>query len=190
MIQDFTTLTVPGLVADAEAVARDAQTAFGKLSAEQLNWKPTPESWSVAQCLEHLLVANREMFPVITAAASGAHQATVWERMPVLPSLMGRFMVKAVSPAAKLKVKAPAKIRPSASTLDPQIVTRFVEHQSEVVAHLKRLAEVDAAQLVVTSPLSSAVIYSLLDAGRIIVAHQRRHLAQAERVMQSPGFPQ
>jgi hypothetical protein len=112
MRQDFTTLTIPQLLAETGAIARDAQTTFGELDAAQLNWKPAPESWSVAQCLDHLLTANRQMFPAMAAAASGAHQASFWESVPVIPGLLGRFMVKAVSPNARQKVKAPAKIRP------------------------------------------------------------------------------
>lgn len=190
MTHDFTTLTIPQLIAETDAIAREAQAQFSRLNAPQLNWKPAAESWSVAQCLDHLMTANREMFPVMTAAASGTHKASLWESMPIIPGLMGKFMVKAVSPQAKQKVKAPAKIRPSASTLDAQIVTQFVNHQREVAEHLKRLTAVQADRIVMTSPLAGFVTYSLLDAARLIVAHERRHLAQAQRVMQTAEFPQ
>jgi hypothetical protein len=33
------------------------------------------------------------------------------------------------------------------------------------------------------------VTYSALDGWRLIVAHDQRHLEQARRVTQSPGFP-
>jgi hypothetical protein len=33
------------------------------------------------------------------------------------------------------------------------------------------------------------IVYSLLDTIRLIVAHERRHLAQAQRVTTAPGFP-
>lgn len=190
MIQDFTVLTLPQLVAETEAIASDTQAALGQLNAAQLNWKPAPNSWSVAQCLDHLLTANQAMFRGMAAGASGTHQASLWERMPVLPGLMGKFMVKAVSPQAKQKVKAPAKIQPSTSELDARIVRRFVDQQREIAAHFERLKTVAADRIVMTSPLASVVTYSLLDAARLIVAHERRHLAQAERVTQTPGFPQ
>lgn len=189
MSEDFTTLTIPQLMAETDAIARDAQSQFGQLTAAQLNWKPAPESWSVAQCLDHLITANREMFPPMTAAASGTHKASLWESMPILPGLMGKLMVKSVSPQAKQKLKAPAKIKPSASTLDAQIVARFIDQQREVAEQLKRLTEVEADRIVMTSPLAGFVTYSLLDAARLIVAHERRHLAQAQRVTQTAGFP-
>jgi hypothetical protein len=68
-------------------------------------------------------------------------------------------------------------------------VARFVDHQRELAEQFKQLAAVDAERIVMTSPLLSVVTYSLLDAARLIVAHERRHLAQAARVTQAPGFP-
>ncbi|MBK8565848.1 MAG: DinB family protein [Saprospiraceae bacterium] len=29
---------------------------FGKLSLAELNWKPNPQTWSIAQNMEHLIV--------------------------------------------------------------------------------------------------------------------------------------
>jgi hypothetical protein len=31
---------------------------FENITQEQLNWKPAPESWSIGQCLDHLVVAD------------------------------------------------------------------------------------------------------------------------------------
>ena len=55
---DYHALPMPVLLADIHAIALDAEKLFGSLSAEQLNWKPAPDRWSVAQCLEHLINTN------------------------------------------------------------------------------------------------------------------------------------
>jgi hypothetical protein len=47
----------------------------------------------------------------------------------------------------------------------------------------------DLRGLKVTSPVSPVATYSLLDAYRILVAHERKHFEQARRVMQTEGFP-
>jgi hypothetical protein len=39
------------------------------------------------------------------------------------------------------------------------------------------------------SPFASVIAYSVLDACRIIVAHERRHFEQARSGTQTPGFP-
>ena len=69
------------------------------------------------------------------------------------------------------------------------IVARFVTHQQKVARHLEAAVNLQPERFVITSPVASFVTYSLLDACRIIVAHEQRHVAQARRVMASPGFP-
>lgn len=190
MPKDFTTLSLSEVLAEAEAVTPDVQAAFGQLNAEQLNWKPDAASWSVAQCLEHLIAANREMFVPIDEVLSERKRPTRWERMPLLPGLFGRLMVKAVSPAAAQKLKAPGKIQPTASAIDPQVVSRFVASQRELLERLTRLENFFVERIIITSPFLKLITYSLLDACRLTVAHERRHLAQAQRVTETAGFPQ
>jgi hypothetical protein len=43
------------ITADFDAVAHDVRRRFGALSVVQLNWRAAPDSWCVAQCLEHLI---------------------------------------------------------------------------------------------------------------------------------------
>ena len=57
---DYQKLTLPQVYDEAEAITGDAKALFGHLTREQLNWKPAANSWSVAQCLDHLITINRE----------------------------------------------------------------------------------------------------------------------------------
>ncbi len=189
MITDFTKLSLSETLAETEAIAADAQRAFSRLNAEQLNWKPGAESWSVAQCLDHLLNANQEMFGPMDEKMAGAKRPRFFERLPVLPGLSGKMMIKIVSPDFKQKLKAPRDARPSASAIDTEIVNRFLAQQRELASRINRLEQAGGARVVMTSPFAGFVAYSLLDACRLIVAHERRHLAQAMRVMETPGFP-
>jgi hypothetical protein len=109
--------------------------------------------------------------------------------MPFLPAFFGKIVIKAVSPDTPRKLKAPGLAQPSSSSIDPQIVERFVTQQRETLAKMKSLKDRGPAEIIITSPLLSVVVYSLLDAFRLIVAHERRHFAQAQRVMRSDRFP-
>jgi hypothetical protein len=189
MKMDYQNLTLPQIFDEAEAIAGDAKTLFGHLSPEQLNWKPAADSWSVAQCLDHLISANRGFHPSFTRILKGEYRKGFLHRMPFLPSFLGRMMIKVVSPDYNRKVKAPGPARPSTSSIEPQIVERFVTHQRETLAMMKSLEGRGPAEIIITSPLVSVVVYSLLDSFRLIVAHERRHFAQAQRVMQADRFP-
>ncbi len=183
-----TQLTLPQIFTEAEAIARDAQSTFGHLNAEQLNWKPSADQWSVAQCLDHLISANRALFFLaFDQTINGTKQTTFIERLPLLPGFFGWMVFKAM--ASKQKFKAPANIVPSASTLDPQIVSQFVAHQQEAIKKMKAIEKLNPDNVIITSPFARFVTYSLLDACGIIVVHERRHFAQAERVVATEGFP-
>jgi uncharacterized damage-inducible protein DinB len=186
---DYQTLTLTQIYDEAEAVAVDAKVLFGHLNSEQLNWKPAADSWSVAQCLDHLISINHDYHPVFDRILKGEYRKTFLHGMPFLPTIFGRLMVKTLSPDSQRKLKAPGAARPSSSSIDPQIVDRFIAHQRETLSKMRLLGNCDPAGIIITSPFASVVVYSLLDTFRLIVAHERRHFAQAQRVMETGGFP-
>ncbi len=46
-----------------------------------------------------------------------------------------------------------------------------------------------AARAIMTSPFISVVTYSVLDGCRLVLAHDRRHIEQARRMVGLPAFP-
>src|SRR2546430_5159254 len=80
---------ITNLLSQAPMIADEVKQSFGCLSPQQLNWKLHPEQWSVGQCLHHLVTANEAYFPTFEKILKGEKKATLWERMPFLPSLFG-----------------------------------------------------------------------------------------------------
>jgi len=186
---DYTTISLVDVRAELDAIAADAGAAFGRLDARQINWKADASRWSVAQCLEHLLTANRQMVEMADQALDATRGRTLWQRLPIWPGLLGRMLVRTQSPNATRRFKAPGKAQPAASALDTAIVGRFVDQQRELMAKLDASATRDLAGAVMASPFLGIVTYSVLDGWRLIAAHERRHVQQAKRVMATPGFP-
>jgi len=177
------------LVNEAGTIADDVRASFGKMSAEQLNWKPAAERWSVAQCLDHLLTSNQGYLPIIESVRSGKRKTRFLERLPVLPGLAGKLLIKSLDPASTRKLKAPKNFEPAQSNISPSIIDDFVAQQGKVIAGMKSTSHLDLEKIVITSPALSFVAYSLMDAYRVIVVHEQRHLQQAKRVVAEPGFP-
>jgi uncharacterized damage-inducible protein DinB len=171
-------------------LAHDAESRFGTLSAEQLNWKPAPGAWSVAQCFDHLITTQIHYFPVLERLANGPVPQSAWERYSPFSGFFGRFLIRALDPGNSRKTKTAAKSEPSASDLGDEVIDRFTEHQRELVDRLKALpTALDPKRVIITSPLSNIVTYSLDDCLTILVVHGRRHFVQAERVTTAAGFP-
>ena len=186
---NYTSLSAGEIEREFAAIARDTESVFGALDERQLNWRRDATSWSVAQCFDHLLTINRQMYQAMDAAMDGSHPRTVWQRLPLVPGLFGSMMIKSQMPQSKRKFTAPAKAVPSASAIDKQIIDRFVALQAEAGARVRAFDEREAARTIMVSPFVSFITYSVLDGCRLIAAHQRRHFEQARRVSQESGFP-
>ena len=185
---DYLKADLPSLISAAESTANEVKDTFGRLTPAQLNWKPSAERWSVAQCFDHLLTTNKGYLPEIDNVLVGKKRR-FWERVPVLPGLMGKFLIKAVDPASTRKVKAPKVFQPAQSDISGTVINDFVSQQATLVEKMKATAHLDLERIVITSPVAAVVTYSLMDAYRVIVVHNRRHFQQAKRVTEESGFP-
>lgn len=180
---------LPEVLDGLRNVVVEARREFGGLSAAQLNWKPGAEQWSVAQVFEHLVKTNESYFPMLDEIVRGERKTSALERYSPLTGFWGKFLVKALQPESVRKLKTSQKFQPSASDIDERVIERFAESQDKLVKMVEATAKLDLKSVVVTSPFNSLVTYNLLDAYRGIVAHARRHAAQARRVTQEQGFP-
>lgn len=185
---NYTQADLPSLIAEANSVAREAKSQFGHLTASQLNWKPGADRWSVAQCFDHLLTSNKDYFPIIDSVLAGK-KPTLLERMPVLPGLAGKMLIKSLDPASTRKLKAPKNFVPSQSDIATSVIDDFVSQQGQIVEKMEATKHLDLDRIIITSPALGAITYSLMDAYRIIVVHEQRHFQQAKRVTEESGFP-
>lgn len=152
------------------------------LSPAQWNYKPTPTSWSIAECAEHVALSEEFIFRMATGqilknAATPEKAAEVKGR---------EEMVLKVLPVRDQKAQAPEPLKPSGRWKTPQ----------EAVAAFKKLRDEHIVYLDQTQdPLrvhfqQSAV--GLLDAYQWIIymgAHTERHTNQILEVKASPGYP-
>ena len=186
---DYTTLTLADAGTALNDIARESQAVFGGLNTRQLNWRPDETRWGVAQCFEHLLTSNRLMLNMARAALDESQPRTIWQRLPVLPGFFGPLMVRSLTPTSTRKFKAPPASRPVFSEIPDDIVRRFADQQRETAAWMATLDDARATRTIMTSPFVRVITYSVLDACRLMVAHDRRHMEQARRVTTTPGFP-
>jgi len=186
---DYAALSLADVRAGLDEVARQTQSTFGGLNAGQLNWRPDATRWSVAQCFEHLLLANRLMFEAADGALNGTAPRTIWQRLPGLPGMFGRMLVRSQAPSNARRFTASPQAQPAASGVAADIIQRFVEQDRDAVARVHALDERIAARTIMTSPFIKVITYSVLDGWRLVFAHDLRHIEQARRVTHSPGFP-
>lgn len=178
------------IVVGAETNSTRAGELVNGLSEAQLNWKPAPEKWSIAQCLDHLTVASSKFDAYFTAAlARGRKKWPVTVPPAYRPSLMGGWLIKMVDPETGRKLSAPKIFRPAESSAIQDALESFLKQQERFLEFVQRTAGIDYNKTHLRSPVTPLIRYSLADAFIVTVVHGRRHLAQAQRVRETSGFP-
>ena len=172
-------------VSDLEQISGDVRAAFGELSFAQLNSKSCEKSWSVAQCLEHLITVNSLYFPIFEKLRRGNVPNTFLEKFSPLSGFFGRYLIKAMMPENPKKMKTSRNAYPSSSDIGADIVERFEKNNRELANHIGAISPDVDLKSIITSPLAGFVTYSLDDCLTMLVVHEQRHVLQAKRVMTS-----
>lgn len=178
---------VEGVTNELEGVSEDVKRSFGGLSPEQLNWRPAPDSWSVAQCLDHLIKSNEEFYPELDGIAEGTRKNTLWQTWSPLSGIAGSFLVATLKKDGN-KVKTNQKMTPP-SEIGADIIDRFMNHQAEFAAKIRSTSGTEWRKVVLTSPFVKIMTYRMDVGLQALVEHEKRHLRQAKRVMETEGFP-
>lgn len=169
------------LTSELQKISDDAQSKFGNLSLEQINWRPGAESWSVGQCFEHLIKTNELFYGELDKMADGTRKNSFWESWSPLTSFGGKILIKSLKSDAR-KFKAPSQAIVPPSEVEANVIEQFSKHQAEMIDKIKRTESVDWRKTVITSPFMKLMTYSFADGLQVVVEHEKRHFRQAERV--------
>ena len=176
------------IASELELISADAQTTFGNLSAAQINWKPSATGWSVGQCFEHLIKTNELFYDELEKIGNGTRKNSLLESYSPLSSFFGNLLINSLRKDSR-KFKAPTQKIVPPSEIDTNIVEIFAAHQSELIGKIKRTESADWRKIKVTSPFMKLITYKLSDGYQVVVEHEKRHVRQAGRVLQTEGFP-
>ena len=175
------------LVGELDAADERARNLAGQLSAEQLNWQPAPEAWSVGQCLEHLCNTNDVYLLPISKALEGKPKKAVEE---ITPGWFGRFFLQNfIEPGPKTKkAPAPKKIVPG-SRVELSVLQRFMDGNRAMRELIGRASDYDVNGIRFANPFIPLIRFTVGTGLQIVTRHQVRHLLQAERVRGTESFP-
>jgi len=178
------------VVDETERNSDEASKLVTGLSEAQLNWKPAPDRWSMAQCLYHLTVSTEKFGPYFTAAIARGRERYPVTAAPVYrPSWMGGWLIRQLLPEATRKVPAPKIFRPSQTEVLHDSLDYFLKQQAHFLDFVQQAEGLDYNKTRLRSPVTPLMRYSLADAFVLIAVHGQRHLGQARRVRETPGFP-
>ncbi len=190
MSEGFHNVNIRPLLEQLEEVIFESNETFGVLSQKQMVWKPLKSQWSIRECLDHIMTTNASYAPQFDRILSGSYHPTFWQKMPrAWHNFWGQKLVEHLGPEVRRKSKTPGIFKPSAGRLNQHIARDFISSLKLLSEKIASLDVVDHTAVIITSPASKIVTYSLYDTLEIIVGHTRRHVNQAKNLMGLPGFP-
>lgn len=152
------------------------------LTPEQLAHRPDPTKWSIAECLAHLNTIATLFFPLIDAAIQQGREAKVLGKGPFKPGPVGNLLKWIAEPPPKFRLRAPEKILPPSSITDPQkVVDEFRRVQDEWERRAREAEGLDLEKVKCRTPFGPLRL-RLAAPIPWMLAHERRHLLQAEKV--------
>lgn len=170
------------LIADLQnrtkRVIEDA-TALQKLTLADLNQKPTPESWSALECIEHLNRYGHFYIPEISkrlATAPSGNTDTTYTS-----SWLGNFLAESLLPGKGGKMKTFKVMNPINSQLSKESISEFLNQQKEILLLLETAKAVDMKRVKTSISISKIIKIRLGDTFRTVIYHNQRHLLQASR---------
>ena len=165
-----------------EDSSRLFETAFGKLTTGELNWKPNETAWSIGQIVDHLIRINESYYPVFDELKQG-RDSTPWiARIGFIPSFFGKFILASVEPSRTKKIKTFPVWTPSSGAVASDIVEQFTSHHLGFIRKLEAHEDLFGKGIVVSSPANRYVVYPLDTAIEILIQHEKRHYNQALEV--------
>ncbi len=153
------------------------------LPLETLQYKPDAETWSVLEGLEHLNLYGEFYLPEIKRQMDkSAHQtATALFKS----SWLGNYFALAMLPKEQLNtMKTFQDKNPNGSSLDKQVLAKFIAQQKETLTLLEQASRVNLTKTKTGITLTPWIRLRLGDTFRVVIYHNDRHIVQAKGVLE------
>lgn len=150
------------------------------LPAEFWGRRPTPGSWSPAECVAHLNLTSAAFAPLLHAGLEEARRLGAPPPARLSRDVLGWLVAQASGPSRRFKTTTAAPFVPTGDRPSGELVAEFERLQADHLACLRAADGLPIHRVKVPSPFEARLRYSLYSALTLIPGHQHRHLLQAE----------
>ena len=131
-------------------------------------------------------LTSQAYLPVLRAAFKDARARGLVAKNPSYElDFWGWLLYKMIEPPPRFKTKTPDAFIPPTIEPKEKVLREYDSLQSELIALLHENADLALGKIKIASPFNPKIKYHAYSAFRLIPSHQRRHLAQAERVLRA-----
>ena len=157
------------------------KTLYG-LTDEQLNYKATPESWSIAECVEHITISENAFGGLLKQTVAEGNNPALKDSVQLKDEELYNMIIN-----RERKVKTPEQFEPSGKFgSHTETVEAFVKARNNHIEYVKTTKDDLRNRFNNNLPFGTVDAYQLLI---FTAAHAERHVLQMEEVKINKGYP-
>ena len=168
------------LLEQFQCATREARKLVLGRSAYELTRRLEPESWSTAECLDHLARTTGSFLPAISRAIATAPKLTM--NRPLRTGTIASLLIRNLEPPYRLRYKVIPQLAPKETDFEVAW-SAFEESQSRLLETVCSATGLAIDKVTVPCPVCAHVTYNAHGAFRMLAAHQRRHLWQVQQIL-------
>ena len=151
------------------------------LSEAQLQFKPSAESWSIAECIEHLALSEELFMQMITKSLQTPEDAAKREEVKLNDTEIYNMITN-----RDQKIQTQDPLKPSQKWGDTKATMKALkDSRKETISFIKKNGK-NLRYHYFQFPFGTVDAYQLLIFG---AGHQKRHNAQIMEIKNHPDFP-
>lgn len=170
-------------------VSERAEALIEGLNADSARWRPEPNRWCVSECLDHLNATSRPYLSDLAATVERAKARGTFGDRPPKRGWLGSWFINVLEPPPKRTFKAPSLFVPARAPEISAVVEEFRGHKKRWDELLVESNGLDLWKVKMRMSAFKLIKMSIGEIYAFLLAHERRHLWQAEQVIAHPQFP-
>ncbi|GAA4408528.1 hypothetical protein GCM10023187_30550 [Nibrella viscosa] len=174
---------------EVDELIQTVEAEFAPLTNDQLLQAPAAGHWSIAQCFEHLNTYGYYYLPLMEQAIRQGETRQLTATRTFRSSWLGDYFTRAMLPkpdgSIGYKAKAFKNHRPEPQLDAQAVLAEFLRQQHHLIQLLQQAQAVDMGRLKIPISIARWIKLSLGDTFRFFVAHEIRHVLQAQKARQA-----
>jgi hypothetical protein len=168
------------LLEQFQCATRGAKKLVIGRSANELARRLEPESWSTAECLDHLARTTGSFLPAISRAVATAPKLAT--NRPLRTGTVASLLIRNLEPPYRLRYRVLPQLVPRETDFEAAW-SAFAESQSRLSEAVCSATGLAIDKVNVPCPVCAHITYNAYGALRMLAAHQRRHLWQIQQIL-------
>jgi len=172
------------LIGQLEAVTARASELGAALDDTAFHARPPSAGWSAAECIAHLNLTTVALLPRLDSALATGRPGYPDTRR-YRRGVLGSLLAWSLEPPARLRFRTLPTFVPKSAGPKGAILAEFERLQGDLSDRIRSASGLDLNELRIGSPFNARLSYNVYAAFCILLAHERRHLWQAERAVRA-----